>query len=283
MAQATNIFSTDLLRNKVALVTGGGSGICFEVAAAFGRHGAKLAIMGRNVERLEQAAELLRKQGAEVLVTPGDVRKKESAEEVVKKVVDKYGRLDILVNGAAGNFLCSAADLSVNAFKTVIDIDLNGTFNMCKAAYPALKQSGDALILNISATLHYYAIKYQIHSSAAKAGVDVLTRNLAVEWADDHIRVNGIAPGAIDGTEGFSRLSPPDTKNQGPGKFHIPLGRLGTKNDIAQAGLFFASPAASYITGTTLVVDGGAWLSHSWLTNEQYEMVKEMRKTNSKL
>jgi len=169
--------------------------------------------------------------------------------------VERFGKLDTVVNGAAGNFLAPAAGLSPNGFRTVVDIDLNGTFNTSRAAFEALQHSGDAMILNISATLHYHGTPLQIHASAAKAGVDAITRNLAVEWGGFGIRVCGIAPGPIADTEGMRRLAPGEITDKM--KAAIPAGRFGAIDEIAAAAVFLRSPAGAYITGHTLVVDGG--------------------------
>eukprot|EP01102_Stenamoeba_stenopodia_P016802 TRINITY_DN5910_c0_g1_i1.p1 TRINITY_DN5910_c0_g1~~TRINITY_DN5910_c0_g1_i1.p1 ORF type:complete len:291 (-),score=81.49 TRINITY_DN5910_c0_g1_i1:107-979(-) len=272
----TSPFNNTVLNGRVALITGGGSGICFGIAETYGRHGAKIAIMGRRQNVLEEAVRKLKQSGIDAIYAVGDVRNPQSCVEAVEKVVKEFKKLDILVNGAAGNFLCSAEDLSPNAFKTVVEIDLLGTFYMSKAAFPHLRDSKDSMILNITATLHYGATMYQTHPSAAKAGVDSLTRSLGLEWATHGIRVNGIAPGPIEGTEGMSRLSGP----QADGKVRaVPIGRLGTIYDIAFLSVFLATPAASFITGETIVVDGGSWLARpSFITPEVYQMLSESRK-----
>jgi peroxisomal 2,4-dienoyl-CoA reductase len=159
--------------------------------------------------------------------------------------------------------LCAADQLSSNGFGTVLDIDTKGTFNVCRAAFGSLKES-QGQILNISATLHYLATPYQIHVSAAKAGVDAITRNLSVEWGRYGIRVNGIAPGPIEDTEGMKRLVPAEIKEKIAAK--IPVGRFGRIEDIESAALFLCSDAANYINGVTLVVDGGHWLLGTALT-----------------
>jgi peroxisomal 2,4-dienoyl-CoA reductase len=169
--------------------------------------------------------------------------------------VSELGKLDTLVNGAAGNFLAPAAALSPNGFRTVIDIDLNGTFNTSRAAFEALRNAGNGLVINISATLHYHGTPLQIHASAAKAGVDAVTRTLAVEWGQFGIRACGIAPGPIGDTEGMRRLAPGNVADKMTSA--IPARRFGTIEEIAAAALFLRSPAAAYITGHTLVVDGG--------------------------
>jgi peroxisomal 2,4-dienoyl-CoA reductase len=191
---------------------------------------------------------------------PVDVRDAAAMAAVVDEAARTFGRLDILVNGAAGNFLCYVEQLSPNGFGAVIDIDLKGTFHASKAALPWLKASR-GVVLNISATLHYGGTPAQSHVSAAKAGVDALTRNLAVEWGPYGIRVVGIAPGPIDGTEGVSRLLPAEKRDAAAAR--IPLRRLGDVGDIAAAALFLCSDLASYINGATLIVDGGMSLTGS--------------------
>lgn len=252
-----SIFADDILQGKVAFVTGGGTGITGGVARAFAEHGAKLAITSRNPENLEAMKQTVEGFGGECLAVPADVRDYAEVEAAILKTVDHYGKIDIVVNGAAGNFLCAADQLSANGFGTVVDIDTKGTFNVCRAAFEDLKRS-QGQILNISATLHYLATPMQIHVSAAKAGVDAITRNLSAEWGRHGIRVNGIAPGPIEDTEGMKRLLPDAIKEKITKK--IPLGRFGRIRDIENAALFLTSDAASYINGVTLVVDGGQWL-----------------------
>jgi len=244
------VFRDDLLAGHVALVTGGGTGICRGIAAAYARLGAKVCIVSRKVDVLEQTAKEI---GA--MAVAADVRKPDELATAVKTVLDKFGKLTTLVNGAAGNFLAPAAAMSPNAFKTVIDIDLLGTFNATKACAESLMACRDGLVLNISATLHYHGTPLQIHASAAKAGVDAVTRNLAVEWGRFGVRACGIAPGPIGDTEGMKRLAPGDAADKA--KQFIPAGRFGTIDEIAAAAVYLRSPAAAYITGHVLVVDGG--------------------------
>ena len=187
--------------DDVALITGGGTGICRGIALAFARHGCDVAITSRKLEHLEPTVAELRALGVRAVAKVADVRDPAAVNDAVAAVVSELGRLDILINGAAGNFICLAENLSPNGFGTVVDIDLKGTFNVSRAALPHLKAQGGSVI-NISATLPYLGTMGQAHASAAKAGVDSLTRTLAVEWGPYGIRVNGIAPGPIDGTEG---------------------------------------------------------------------------------
>lgn len=257
MTNPLDVFRPDALAGRVALVTGGGTGICRGIAAAYARLGADVCIVSRKQDVLDAtAAELSAASGRAVLGVAADVRNPDAIAAAVRATVERFGRLDTLVNGAAGNFLAPAASLSPNGFRTVIDIDLNGTFLASRAAFEPLQQSGDALILNISATLHYHGTPLQIHASAAKAGVDAITRNLAVEWGRFGIRVCGIAPGPIGDTEGMRRLAPPGDVGDKM-RAQIPAGRFGTIDEIAAAAVYLRSPAATYVTGHVLVVDGG--------------------------
>ncbi|XP_057795206.1 peroxisomal 2,4-dienoyl-CoA reductase [(3E)-enoyl-CoA-producing]-like [Salvia miltiorrhiza] len=280
-------FKGDAVKGKVALLTGGGSGIGLEIATQFGKHGASVAIMGRRKNVIDGAVSALRSLGITAVGFAGDVRKQEDARRAVEETVRHFGKLDILVNAAAGNFLVSAEDLSPNGFKTVMDIDSVGTFTMCHEAFPYIKKGGagrgssGGLIINISVTFHYTASWYQVHASAAKAAVDAVTRSLALEWGAEHdIRVNGIAPGPIADTTGLSKLVP-----QAIDAKVMPLYKVGTKWDIAMAALFLASDTGKYINGSIIPVDGGLWLSKPrYLSKEAVKMLsptleKESRQT----
>jgi 2,4-dienoyl-CoA reductase [(3E)-enoyl-CoA-producing], peroxisomal len=259
------MFSPDLLKGRAALVTGGGTGICRGIALAFARHGCDVAITSRRTEHLEPTAAELRRVGVRAVAAVADVRDPAAVDGAVAAVIAELGRLDILVNGAAGNFICLAENLSPNGFGTVVDIDLKGTFNMSRAALPHLKAQGGS-VLNISATLPYLGTVGQSHAAAAKAGVDSLTRTLAVEWGPYRIRVNGIAPGPIEGTEGVRRLTSESSRQSA--ERNCPLGRLGTTDDIANAALYLCSEAAAFVNGVTLVVDGGLWLRSARILGE---------------
>ncbi len=262
------IFADGILNGHVAFVTGGGTGITGGVARALAEAGANVALVSRSLEHLEPAAKAINDARAnsatvgEAFAVAADVRKPEEVEKALAATVQRFGKIDIVVNGAAGNFLCAAEELSPNGFGAVVDIDLKGTFNVCRAAFAELKKN-HGQILNISATLHYLGTPMQLHVSAAKAGVDALTTNLAVEWGHYGIRVNAIAPGPIGDTEGMKRLVPEPIKEKL--KKRIPLGRFGLIEDIENAAVFLCSDAASYINGAVIVVDGGHWLASNRL------------------
>lgn len=258
-------FRSDCLSNKVALVVGGGSGICFEITRQLLLHGCKGAVIcGRRFEFLKNAAEnLAQETGAMVFFQVCDVRDPNSCAKAVKYCIKKFGKLDVLVNGAAGNFLAEASELKPKGFKTVMEIDTQGTFNMCHFAHPFLKSGGGGCIINISATLQYGATWFQAHASAAKAAVDSLTRTLALEWGAHKIRVNGIAPGPIADTPGTTKLAPGMESNDVNEMVSegIPIGRMGSTFDIGMAAVYLASDGGgSFISGDVLVVDGAQWL-----------------------
>lgn len=253
-----NIFRDGILNDRVAFVTGGGTGITGGVARALSEVGASVVLVSRKLEHLEPAANSINENGGKAFAVAADVRNPEEVEKAIAAAVSHFGKIDIVVNGAAGNFLCNAEDLSPNGFGTVVDIDLKGTFNVSRAAFNELKKNGGQ-ILNISATLHYLGTPMQLHVSAAKAGVDALTRNLAVEWGRYGIRVNAIAPGPIEDTEGMKRLVPEPIKQKL--RERVPLRRFGLIKDIENAAVFVCSDAASYINGAVIVVDGGHWLA----------------------
>ena len=266
MSPRSGIFQPDILAGKVALVTGGGTGIGLGIAAALASAGAEVAIASRKPEHLEPAAERLRASGAKVTAVEANVREPEAVGRMVERVSQQHGRLDILVNNAAGNFYAASATLSPNGWRAVVETDLYGTFYCCQAVYPLMKAQGGGRIVSISMTLHYRGWPLMAHATAAKAGVDALTRTLALEWARDRITVNAVAPGPIP-TEGVKKaFTPPGA--EAPDLFGmeqyasktIPLGRWGTPEDIGQMVTYLASPAGDWITGAIMVVDGGGWL-----------------------
>jgi NAD(P)-dependent dehydrogenase (short-subunit alcohol dehydrogenase family) len=252
-------FRADLLAGKVALVTGGATGLGLEIAHVLGNHGARVAICSRKEANLQAAVAALREQGIDASYGVCDVRRHEEVTAVVEQVLATFGQLDVVVNNAAGNFPVPITDLSAGGFKAVVDIDLLGTFNVSKAAYDLWLRDHGGAVVNISAAIQYRGMALQAHVVSAKAGVDALTRSCAIEWGPDGVRVNVVAPGAMSGTEGVRRIAGDDrhrtTQN--------PLRRPGSTTEVAEAVLFLASDAASYITGASLVVDGGGWLTAS--------------------
>jgi len=265
--QSSGVFRPDLLAGRVAVITGGGTGIGLGIASALAAAGAELAIASRNPKHLEPAAEQLRAGGAKVSAVEVNVREPDSVARMADRVVQERGRLDILVNNAAGNFYAPSAGLSPNAWRAVVETDLYGTFYCCQAAYPVMKAQGGGRIISISMTLHYRGWPLMAHATAAKAGIDALTRTLALEWARDRITVNAVAPGPIP-TEGVRKaFTPPGTDAPdlfGMEKYaadSIPLGRWGAPEDIGHMVTYLASPAGDWITGAIMVVDGGAWLA----------------------
>ena len=242
-------------KKKIVFVAGGTSGINLAIAKHFASSGAWIAVLSRKPEKVEAAVQELQAVGSNVKGFSADVRDSTALEQALEWTAETWGPIDVVVSGAAGNFLSPAAHLSSNAFKTVIDIDLLGTFNVLRAAYRHLRKPG-AAILNISAPQAWLPTPYQVHACAAKAGIDQVTRTLAMEWGRDGIRVNAIAPGPISGTEGMERLAP-NPKVVKALISSIPAGRYGTKDEIAKAAMWLCSEEAAYVTGVVLPVDGG--------------------------
>lgn len=257
------MLQTGILKGKAAFVAGGTSGINLGIARALAEAGASVAVLSRSQEKVDGAVAELRSVGVGALGYAADVRNEEAVAAAIKAAADTMGPLDVVVSGAAGNFICPAAAMSGKGFRTVIEIDLIGTFHVMRAAFDVARKPGCSMI-NISApqsTMPYWG---QAHVSAAKAGVDMLTKSLAYEWGEYGIRLNAIVPGPIEGTEGMKRLSPTDEARRAV-EDSVPLRRYGTISDIAEIALFLASDQSSYVTGTVIACDGGQLLAGAGL------------------
>jgi NAD(P)-dependent dehydrogenase (short-subunit alcohol dehydrogenase family) len=253
------IFADDLLHEKVVLVTGGGTGIGQGIALGMAACGAHLVLASRNLDNLRAVATQAEACGVRALPVPTDIRVPEQLDTMVQAALETFGRIDVLVNNAAGSFLAAARKITPRGWATVIDSTLNGTFLCSRAVGLQMIEQGGGKIINITATLHFKGAPGMIAPSAAKAGVEALTKTLALEWARFNILVNAIAPGPIH-TAGadrnlWSNQTFHDTVRRG-----VPLGRFGTVEDVANMAIYLASPAGDYITGATMVIDGGEWL-----------------------
>lgn len=243
---------------KSVLVVGGTSGINRGIAEQFAELGAHVGVISRSQSKVDATTAALEKKGAtQALGQTADVRNFDQLVSAVDHIAESFGRFDVVVSGAAGNFPALATAMSVNGFKSVVDIDLLGSFHVAQAVYPHLTRPGGSLI-NISAPQAQTPMIGQVHVCAAKAGVDMITRTLAIEWGCEGLRINSVIPGPIEGTEGEKRLLPTEEMREAC-RNSVPLKRLGTLQDVANACLFLASPLASYINGVVLPVDGG-WL-----------------------
>jgi NAD(P)-dependent dehydrogenase (short-subunit alcohol dehydrogenase family) len=248
-------FKDGTLNGKVAFVAGGTSGINLGIAKRLAELGARVAVAGRNPEKAQAAAASI---GKEAKAFSCDVRDYAATRAVMEQIVAAWGPMDIVISGAAGNFLAPVAGLSANGFRSVVDIDLNGTFNVFRGCYDLIRKPGASLIA-ITAGQAVNPMMLQAHACAAKAGVNQLVRVLAMEWGPEGVRVNGISPGPIAGTEGMARLAPGDAVTQAlTGR--IPLRRFGEIPEVAESAVFLCSDSAAYITGTIIDCDGGSQL-----------------------
>ena len=268
------VFRDGLLDGQVGIVTGGATGIGFGISSTLAQLGMHVVLASRKPEHLQPAVDAIVAAGGKASAVPVDVRDQERVQAMAKEVHAAHGRIDLLVNNAAGNFYAPSETLSANAWKSVIEIDLYGTFYCTQAVFPYMKAQGGGRVVSTSMTLHYRGWPLMAHATAAKAGVDALTRTLAVEWADHGIRINAIAPGPIP-TEGVRKAFTPPPGAPVPDLFSvekamesyarsaIPLKRWGTPDDIGQMVAYLASPAGDWITGSIFVIDGGEWLAKS--------------------
>jgi NAD(P)-dependent dehydrogenase (short-subunit alcohol dehydrogenase family) len=235
------MFKNDLLKNKTIIITGGGTGLGKSMATRFGELGANLVLTSRRQEVLDEAArEINDKTGAEILTVSTDIRHSDQVTEMVKKAVDKFGKIDCLLNNAAGNFISPTENLSENAFRTIIDIVLVGTFNCTQAAGKAMRDSGGGVILNIVTTYAFTGSGYVVPSACAKSGVLAMTRSLAVEWA--------------------KRLGPPGLNIEKKMIERVPLKRFGEHDELANLASYLMADESGYMNGEVITMDGGEWL-----------------------
>jgi len=255
------MFKNDLLKNKTIIITGGGTGLGKSMATRFGELGANLVLTSRSQEVLDEAAQDINdKTGAEILTVSTDIRHSDQVTEMVNKAVDKFGDIDCLLNNAAGNFISPTENLSENAFRTIIDIVLVGTFNCTQAVGKAMRESGGGVILNIVTTYAFTGSGYVVPSACAKSGVLAMTRSLAVEWAKHGIRTNAIAPGPFPTKGAWKRLVPPGLNIEKKMIERVPLKRFGGHDELANLASYLMADESGYLNGEVITMDGGEWL-----------------------
>lgn len=277
------IFRDDLLKDKVVLITGGGTGLGREMAETFGKLGARLALVGRRQAVLDQAREELTELGIPVWVQSLDIRDAGKVEEAIDAVFQHYGKLDVLVNNAAGNFISPTERLSPRAVDAIVNIVLHGTFYCTLAAGKRwIERNQPGTVLNITTTYAWTGSGYVVPSAVAKAGVLALTRSLAVEWAPHHIRHVAITPGPFPTEGAWSRLMPTDEMAQAAEQ-RVPLGRVGRPDELTTLAAYLISDAADYVNGEVVTIDGGEWLkgagmfsSLDRLTSDDWDRIRAM-------
>ena len=268
------MFDSQLLKGKTIIVTGGGTGLGKSMATRFAELGANLVITSRRQNVIDETAKILREHGGKVLAISCDVREPDQVESMVNKTVEEFGTIDILLNNAAGNFISPTENLSSNAFKTIVDIVLNGTFHCTQAVGKVMRENKSGVILNIVTTYAWTGSGYVVPSACAKAGVLALTRSLAVEWAKYGIRTVAIAPGPFPTKGAWSRLAPPGLGIQKKMTNRIPLKRVGEHIELANLATYLISDQAAYINGEVVTIDGGEWLKGAGEMNELEKIPK---------
>ena len=256
------MFEKNLLNGQTIVITGGGTGLGKSMSRRFGELGANIVISGRRKEKLEETADEFSKLGINVLTCPGDVRKLEDVELMTSQAIDKFGKIDGLLNNAAGNFISPTEMLSPNAFKVVIDIVLMGTWNCTSTIGKEMIKNKKGNVLSIVTTYAWTGSPYVVPSAAAKAGVLAMTRSLAVEWGKYNIRFNAIAPGPFPTKGAWSRLTPPGFEDFEDGmKNKIPMKRFGERHELENLASYLMSDGSAYINGEVVTIDGGEWLA----------------------
>ena len=268
------MFDKKLLKGKNIVVTGGGTGLGKSMAERFSDLGANLVLTSRREKVINDTAKEFRKRRKKAIPIVCDVRYPDQVVSMINQAVDQLGSVDILVNNAAGNFISPTENLSSNAFKTIVDIVLNGTFHCSQAAGKIMRKNKSGVILNIVTTYAWTGSGYVVPSACAKAGVLAMTRSLAVEWAKYGIRTVAIAPGPFPTKGAWSRLAPPGLGIEKKMKARIPLKRLGEHSELANLAAFLVSDMASYINGEVVTIDGGEWLQGAGEMNDLEKIPK---------
>ncbi|MAM64242.1 MAG: 2,4-dienoyl-CoA reductase [Candidatus Marinimicrobia bacterium] len=273
------MFEKDILKNKVVLITGGGTGLGKSMAMRFAELGASLVIASRRKEVISEAASQMKEIGAEVLGLQCDVRDTDQVNSMVSDTLNRFDKIDILINNAAGNFISPTEMLSPGGFKAVVDIVLMGTFNCTLAVGKEMIKQKNGNILNIVTTYAWTGSGYVVPSASAKAGVLAMTRSLAVEWAKYNIRTNAIAPGPFMTEGAWKRLAPPGLNMKKKLKDRIPLKRFGEHSELANLATYLISDQSGYINGEVVTIDGGEWLKGAGQFNDLEKLPKTLWKT----
>ena len=255
------MFEIDLLKGKTIIITGGGTGLGKSMAVRFAELGANLVLTSRRQDVLDEtSAEIKEATGAKILTVAADIRSPEQVADMVAQSVSRFKKIDGLLNNAAGNFISPTEKLSENAFKTIVDIVLLGSFNCTLNAGREMIKSGGGNILSIVTTYAWTGSGYVVPSASAKAGVLAMTRSLAVEWAKYNIRSNAIAPGPFPTKGAWSRLVPPGLNVEKKMKERVPMNRFGKHDELANLAAYLMADGSAYINGDVITIDGGEWL-----------------------